>query len=330
MKTVNLVDYFPRISFLNITLYKENNSLKTDIFYKKTDSHDYLPFGSCHPRHTKQNIPYTLARMICSIVDDPLRKLYRLEELKFWLLKSGYEEDIIDSKTNMLKNICTSDLRKKVVREKEKQPLIFVQTRNSANPNVFNHLRKFVDHLKTDERLSIILDDVKVIKSERQPKNLGSLLTHSYFGTSIFDHGVKKCGGKRCITCSYIEEGDSVYFPHVDTHFKIRHKFTCDSGYLLYKIRCKGCNLDIPGSNGYYLGRTVCLRERLYKHKFCVFDKNSHSQYLYKHIFQCAGHLDIPFTIMPFYKVNRQKLSEMQALESIFIEKYKPDLNTLH
>ena len=29
-----------KISFLNVLLYKENNSLKTDIFYKKTDSHD--------------------------------------------------------------------------------------------------------------------------------------------------------------------------------------------------------------------------------------------------------------------------------------------------
>ena len=141
-----------KVSFLNITLYKENNSLKTDVFYKKTDSHDYLPFGSCHPRHTKQNIPYTLARLICTIVDDPLRKLYRLQELKCWLLASGYDEGIIDSKFDMLKNIDQNILRTKVSREREKQPLCFVQTRNSANPHVFEQLRKFVGYLKTDER----------------------------------------------------------------------------------------------------------------------------------------------------------------------------------
>ena len=76
---------------------------------------------------------------------------------------------------------------------------------HSANPNVFEQLQKFVGYLKTDERLAKILSDVNLIKSERQPRNLGSLLTHSYFGKSMFDFGVTKCGGKRCITCSYIE-----------------------------------------------------------------------------------------------------------------------------
>ena len=318
-----------KASFLNVTLYKENNSLKTDIFYKKTDSHDYLPFGSCHPRHTKQNIPYTLARLVCTIVTDPLRKLYRLEELKSWLLDSGYEEDIIDSKFDMLKNINQNTLRTKVSRESDKPPLIFVQTRNSANPHVFHRLQKFVDYLKTDERLAGILSNVKLIKSERQPKNLGGLLTHSYFGESMFDFGVTKCGAKRCITCSYIEEGTSVYFPHVDTRFQIKHKFNCNSGYLLYKIRCMGCNTDIPGSKGYYIGRTVNLKERLYLHKFCVLNESSRNSYIYKHIFACAGHLKIPFTIMPFYKVKRQTLSEMQAIEEIFREKFKPDLNSI-
>ena len=317
-----------KISFLNVLLYKENNSLKTDIFYKKTDSHDYLPFGSCHPRHTKQNIPYSLARMICTIVEDPIRKLYRLEELRSWLLKSGYRNEIIDSKFDMLKNIDTSILRQKVVREKEQQ-IVFVQTRNPLNPNVFNRLRDFVDLLKTNERFSLLFEKVKIIKTEKQPQNLGNLLQHSYFGTKKFDHGVKKCGATPCITCRYIEEGDTVYFPHVDTHFKIKHKFNCDSGHLIYKIRCKGCNMDIPGCNGYYIGRTVCLRERLAHHRFLVFNKNYRLQHLHKHIFSCAGHLEIPFTIMPFFKVKRETISEMQVVEDHFREKFKPDLNTL-
>ena len=317
-----------KISFLNVLLYKENNSLKTDIFYKKTDSHDYLPFGSCHPRHTKQNIPYTLARMICTIVDDPTRKNYRLAELKRWLLKSGYPPKVINSKFNLLRNVDTNILRQKVINEK-KQQLIFVTTRNPENPHVFNRLRSFVDHLKTNERMSKILDKVEIIKSERQPKNLGVLLQPSYLGTKMFDFGVTKCGGNPCITCSYIEEGVSVYFPHADTHFQIKHKFNCNSGYLLYKIRCKGCNVDIPGCNGYYIGRTTCLKDRLAGHRLGVTNKNYRTKKIYQHIFACAGHLEIPFTIMPFYKVKRETLSEMQIFEDHFIEKFKPDLNTL-
>ena len=318
-----------KISFLNILLYKENDSLKTDIFYKQTDSHDYLPFGSCHPRHTKQNIPYTLARMICTIVEDPVRRNYRLAELKSWLLRSGYKPDIIDSKFQILKSVDINTLRQKVTRDKGRQ-LIFVETRNPRNPCVFNKLRSFVEHLKTNERLERILDKVEIVKSQRQPKNLGALLQHSYFGTKMFEFGVKKCGSSPCVTCKFIEEGDSVDFPHVDTHFQIRHKFDCNSGHLIYKIRCKGCNEDIPGSNGYYIGRTVCLKERLSHHKFCVYDEIcNRTQRLYSHIFSCAGHLDVPFSIMPFYKVKRETISEMNTLETHFREKFKPDLNVL-
>ena len=145
----------------------------------------------------------------------------------------------------------------------------------------------------------------------------------------MFEFGVTKCGATPCITCKYIEEGDTVYFPHADTHFQIKHKFNCNSGYLLYKIRCKGCNEDIPGSNGYYIGRTTCLKDRLSGHITGVTNEHYRTQKIYKHIFSCAGHLEIPFTIMPFYKVKRETISEMQTFENHYIEKFKPDLNTL-
>ena len=186
-----------------------------------------------------------------------------------------------------------------------------------------------MEHLKTNERLSQVLRGINIIKSEKQPRNLGSLLQHSYYGTTNFNYGVKKCGSTRCSTCPYIEEGESVYFPHADTHFRIKHKFNCESGYLLYKIRCKGCNTDLPGCDGYYIGRTTCLKKRLASHKFHVENENYRVTKLHMHIFSCGGHLEIPFTIMPFYKVRRETLSEMQIYEEYFRELYKSDLNTL-
>ena len=57
-----------KLPFLDVLVLKENQLLHTDIFYKPTDTHQYLDYRSCHPKHTKQNIPYCLARRICSIV----------------------------------------------------------------------------------------------------------------------------------------------------------------------------------------------------------------------------------------------------------------------
>ena len=61
------------LPFLQLFIYKTPSTVATDIYYKETDSHDYLPFKSCHPRHTLENIPFNLARNICTLVDDPDR-----------------------------------------------------------------------------------------------------------------------------------------------------------------------------------------------------------------------------------------------------------------
>ena len=58
------------LPFLDVLLLKPGNSIVTDIFHKVTDSQQYLSFNSCHPKHTKINIPFSLARRQCTIVSD--------------------------------------------------------------------------------------------------------------------------------------------------------------------------------------------------------------------------------------------------------------------
>ena len=68
------------VPFLDVHFSLENdNSLSTDIFYKATDSHNYVPFFSFHPHRTLTNIPYSLARRICTIVSDVNVRDKRLE-----------------------------------------------------------------------------------------------------------------------------------------------------------------------------------------------------------------------------------------------------------
>ena len=47
------------VPFLDIRfLLKEDGSLETDIYYKETDTHNFVPFNSFHPHKTLTNIPY--------------------------------------------------------------------------------------------------------------------------------------------------------------------------------------------------------------------------------------------------------------------------------
>ena len=63
--------------FLDVPVLKSGTSTSIDIFHKVTDSQQYLNFNSCHPKHTKTNIP----RRLCTIASDETSLSARLKEL---------------------------------------------------------------------------------------------------------------------------------------------------------------------------------------------------------------------------------------------------------
>ena len=58
------------IPFLDSLIIKRDQTIVTDNFYKITETKRYLNFKSCHQKHTKTNIPFSLARRICTINSD--------------------------------------------------------------------------------------------------------------------------------------------------------------------------------------------------------------------------------------------------------------------
>ena len=71
-------------------------SVKTDIYVKPTDSRQYLPYNSCHPKHVKINLPCNLAKRIFRIVSNPEIQQNRLHKLKEFLIKQSYPESLIE------------------------------------------------------------------------------------------------------------------------------------------------------------------------------------------------------------------------------------------
>ena len=61
---------YEKMNFLDIQMTAKNDKIITDIYFKPTDTHNYIPFKSAHPRHTLINIPYNLARRLCTIIDE--------------------------------------------------------------------------------------------------------------------------------------------------------------------------------------------------------------------------------------------------------------------
>lgn len=306
------------LPYLNVFVYVEGNKIKTDMFYKKTDSHEYLPFNSNHPGHTKRAIPYNLARTICTIVTDQERKYQRLSELKDWLLKSGYPYHLILSSFLKVLMVDQAFLRKDTTKNENENLLVYVETHNPKNPNVFGKIKEIISILSNSSKYKQIFEKVELIKSVRQPKSLGQILQHSKISTVVKLNGSKICYKNNCVTCFYLEESRKISFgPDI---FYINFAASCDSKNIIYKITCNGCKK-------FYIGMTSSLRRRLSHHKFCVFNEPSRNRKIYKHIYNCAKHLEKPFCIVPFYQCKNDTYITRLATESYFIRKFKPLLN---
>ena len=86
---------FISIRFLDVNVSLINGKITTDLYTKPTDKHQYLLQSSCHPKHTKRAIPFSLAlrlRRICSS-DDTFTQ--HTTELKTYLNKRGYNPRLL-------------------------------------------------------------------------------------------------------------------------------------------------------------------------------------------------------------------------------------------
>ena len=106
------------VPFLNVSVSLQNEKLHTDLYCKPTDKHQYLYYTSCHPKHTKNRLPYSLAlrlRRICST--DELFSL-RTKEMKQHLLNRGYTKGCINDAINKASTVTREDSLKENIEQK--------------------------------------------------------------------------------------------------------------------------------------------------------------------------------------------------------------------
>jgi hypothetical protein len=308
------------ISFLDIHLTRQNNKIITDIFHKPTDTKQYLHFKSCHPRSTKCNIPYNLARRICTIVIQPELRQTRLGEMKLDLLKRGYPSKLIDWGIEKASQLSIETLRTpKTVAETN--TCAFVYTHNPSNRNMWSTIQTSLDMLNADPRCKRLLHSVQLINSRRQPANLKKLLTKAKFDTST--PTVSQCQDKRCGTCPYLITGKQFTFKGSQKPFEVKVSMNCATENLLYVLQCQGCLEN-------YIGQTSdSLRARIRVHKQQIKTPEYRKIAVSKHIAECAGDYDIPFKVFPFYKLLQPDKTLRDVKEQSFIHTFKPFLNSL-
>ena len=235
--------------------------LSTDIYYKTTDTHQYLDFIS-HPRHPRINIPYNLARRLWTIVDDEKVRDARLKELQLILLKRNYPKELVHTSISKAKTLNQLELRTVQPKQTTDNSVTLVTTFNPKNPIINPLIEIGLTVLKNSSRLKLALQGISFVYRTRQPANLKQILTRSKFSDKV-EGIVSKCRDKRCITCKQLMVGKMFTFKSTNQEFKIKKSMNCNARFLsyMYVLTCKVCGED------YIEEIKLRLRERMTLHR---------------------------------------------------------------
>ena len=310
---------YTEISFLDVLIKKEGKQISTDIYYKPTDSKQYLLFQSCHPKHTRENIPFSLARRLCCIISDENILKHRLEELHNFLITQKYPTTLIINGIERAVKLNQQELR--TVTDKPKEDVIaFVSTHNPNNLEYFNIITDNLPILENDDKMGNILKKHKLLKSKRQPANLKKLITKARFSERKQNPEIRKCQSNRCGLCKHLKTGNQYIFNNGRT-FKIKFSANCLVENVIYALKCNGCQKD-------YIGETTNLRNRVTLHNQHIRHPNLAILPVSRHITKCAANKDIKFNIMPIYKMQGNDTNKRKSKESTLINILKPELNS--
>ena len=313
------------IAFLDVLItITTGNKILTDIHRKPTDSLNYLHFYSSHPSHIKRNIPYTLSRRICTIVNDQDLKQIRLQEMKTILLSKKYPVKLVENAISKSLSIPQNILRiSRKSNNHNKLPLTL--TFNQNNPNITGNIMNIFQTLKIHENTEQIFKNSSLQICRRQPPNLKRLLTKAKIQPSSNENsvGVLKCNRPRCKCCEIIVQDNNFFFSQCNKTFKVKNELNCLSKFVIYTLICKKCQK-------YYIGLTTNhLCSRITVHRQHVNNPTTAPLNVSRHIAECAKDLDPKFAVFPFFQVANQCLTTLRRMESHFIKTLKPELNSI-
>ena len=269
-----------------------------DLYHKPTDTQRCLPYSTTHPKHCLKNIPFAMARRICTIVEINSLKNKHLRVLKENFRTYGY--------LRQPKTI-------------ENNNLTFISTFNPNNPKIFDLVKSDVNTLVENNVNDF--KNVRLIHAKRQPPNLKRILTNSLFINKAA--GVFKSSDSRCLCYQQLLLEISYTFKNVGKQFILKTKMTSDSRNLIYVVICPTYKKEHIGETG--IGDSK-LRDRVRIYRQHIQQSEREKLKVEKHLRTCGkGN----FTIFPFLQLRSNDTDLRREYEDYFIKKYKTKLNSL-
>ena len=313
-----------RLNFLDISIIlDEHGTVNTDIYYKPTNSHDYLHFDSFHPQHTLDNIPYCLAKRIIIFCSDDDTMKHRLSELKTLLMQCGYPIKTID------KGIFNAKLQGPAPRKAKDNNIITYTHQNMSNFQ-FKHILTTASNLLINAKSDNIrktFKDIRFVEGISQPKNILRTITctnSSSTETSNKPGIYAECTDKRCEICSFGYIQDCIEFTTSNnTTWQIKTHINCNSKHVVYYLECLMCDGKVTKT-----GKTQTkLRERINNHRSD--SRTGRTTDLFDlHCHECGAHRSNEpyFRVRAFIKLSTP--DKLETYEKLFHQRKYATINT--
>ena len=96
--------------FVDVTVKLNNNQFVTDLYCKPTNSHQCLPYNSCHLEHIKKISFYSQGLQIKRLCSDPTSLTNHLKDLRSWLCNRIYPESRVKEQLRRVENRARDEL----------------------------------------------------------------------------------------------------------------------------------------------------------------------------------------------------------------------------
>ena len=305
--------------YLDVRTIIKDCMVKTDIYAKKTDTFNYLPFNSCHPRHTIRNIVFVLARRIRGIVSDPILLPLRMTEMEERLTKKRYPKGLIKEGIRKAMLIDRKDILAEKIKvdnevPKSSQPTYFVSTYNPLIEDPMKQIRPATEIYNAS--VTSPTDKVTIKSSYRKSPSLKDLLMFRSSGTG---NSVNKCMKGCKLYENYLHLGDRLHLK--DERILIPNEiFDCLSRDLLYIAVCEGCG-------EFYLGETgdqISSRFTVHRQQSQI-TSDLQPVKADQHFRTCGKN---KYKVFPFKRLKRKNCTIYRRIvEDHFIQTLKPKLN---
>ena len=240
------------LNFLDVTVSRVGDRLKTDLYSKATDTHQFLEFSSCHPFHTKRSIPYSQTLRLRRICSEDRDFYKRIKELKGYLKARGYDMSMVEKQVlEAMKKSREEALRDDENRNNQNENRdVFVSTYHPAlSAKVFKIFKDNHSVLTSREDHREVFSDVPMI-SFRRTKSLQDILVRALIKTSSNEtNECRGCNGRSdCEVCGILKKGSKFSNMDGSKTFDIRKgTLHCNTEMCVYLMSCNICNKQYVG-----------------------------------------------------------------------------------